>query len=342
MTTETSENFLFSESLQSEIKELRLKCEDTQELYWEVCGLLFFRYGVTPTANKLYQLVRKGSMSAPAEALGRFWKTLREKSRIRIECPDLPVALREVVGEMTGALWQRAQALAHESLDATRNEAQTSVLMAQSATEQAEIQAKLAQESREEIQVKFRSCEENLRSVEQKLAKEEGEKVVLQRQLEDHAHQRHQIHEALKTSQQEFAAELERQRITVTALEERYQVNLQRAVLETERERSNLLKLQEELEKTRQSAAEQQCEIQNAFRISQQEFTAELERQRIAAAAVEKRYHDDFQRTLREVDHERSNLLKVRDELEQVRSAATEQAERDRSSIDVLHHECAS
>ncbi len=39
-------------------------------LYREVCGLLFFRYGVTPTANKLYSLVRKGSMGTPAEGRG--------------------------------------------------------------------------------------------------------------------------------------------------------------------------------------------------------------------------------------------------------------------------------
>lgn len=39
--------------------------------------MLFFRYGITPTANKLYQLVRKGSMSAPSEALTRFWSARR-------------------------------------------------------------------------------------------------------------------------------------------------------------------------------------------------------------------------------------------------------------------------
>ncbi|AQV94132.1 hypothetical protein BJN34_09545 [Cupriavidus necator] len=34
-----------------------------------MCGLLFFRYGVTPTANKRYSLVHKGSMGTPAEVL---------------------------------------------------------------------------------------------------------------------------------------------------------------------------------------------------------------------------------------------------------------------------------
>lgn len=54
------------------VAELRERFPRTQDLYREVCVLLFFRHGITPTANKLYQLVRKGSMSAPTEALNHF------------------------------------------------------------------------------------------------------------------------------------------------------------------------------------------------------------------------------------------------------------------------------
>jgi hypothetical protein len=35
-------------------EQLRNKFPNTQELYREVCAVLFFRYGITPTANKLY------------------------------------------------------------------------------------------------------------------------------------------------------------------------------------------------------------------------------------------------------------------------------------------------
>src|SRR3546814_10049373 len=86
-------------ALTRDIEALRERFTQTQELYREVCALLFFRYGITPTANKLYQLVRKGSMSAPSEALTKFWADLREKSRTRVEHPDLPNALKDVAGE---------------------------------------------------------------------------------------------------------------------------------------------------------------------------------------------------------------------------------------------------
>src|SRR5476651_2530719 len=92
-----------------DIERLREQFQQTQDLYREVCTLLFFRYGMTPTANKLYQLVRKGSMTAPADALTKFWEDLREKSRVRIEHPDLPESLKSAAGDLTAVLWANAQ-----------------------------------------------------------------------------------------------------------------------------------------------------------------------------------------------------------------------------------------
>src|SRR5437762_2033139 len=85
--------------IQSEVDALKARFDDTKTLYREVCALLFFRYGLTPTANKLYQFVRKGSMSAPADALTKFWDDLRSKARVEIDHPDLPPELKAVAAE---------------------------------------------------------------------------------------------------------------------------------------------------------------------------------------------------------------------------------------------------
>lgn len=82
METIVNENQLIAE-----IEKLREQFPNTQDLYREVCTLLFFRYGTAPTANKLYQLVRKGSMSAPAEALNKFWSDLRERAAYESNIP---------------------------------------------------------------------------------------------------------------------------------------------------------------------------------------------------------------------------------------------------------------
>src|ERR1700689_2217584 len=94
--------------LAAEIDRLKTEFPKTRELYREVCTLLFFRFGLTPTANRLYQLVKRGSMSTPTAVLGEFWTELREKSRVRIEHPDLPADLQAAASKMVATLWTAA------------------------------------------------------------------------------------------------------------------------------------------------------------------------------------------------------------------------------------------
>jgi len=257
--------------LQAEIDELRARFNDTQELYREVCTLLFFRHGITPTANKLYQLVRKGSMSAPSEALTRFWESLREKSRVRIEHPDLPVELRDAAGEVIGALWQRAQVLAQESLSAVRSEAQASVLAAQASAEAAGAELKgLRQalaETREQLQVR----EAALRSTDQDLARERGAMAALQRQVEDAGQQGRELQEAIQATQQRFAHELEQQRAAAAAAQEQHTADMRRVLLDVDRERSAAAKAQKESEQARRLATEQSEKHRAALSALQQE-----------------------------------------------------------------------
>ncbi|MGH8856850.1 MAG: DNA-binding protein, partial [Polaromonas sp.] len=198
--------------LQAEIEALRTQFPETQELYREVCILLFFRHGITPTTNKLYQLVRKGSMSAPAEALNRFWETLREKSRIRIEHPDLPQPLRDAAGELVSALWQQAQAAAKEGLSMLRREAQAEVIAARTEAQAAQGAAVAAQDALASVQRELHARDEQLRGVQAELARAQGEASALQRQVDTGAEQRRELQDSLKATQQRFTAELEQQR----------------------------------------------------------------------------------------------------------------------------------
>jgi hypothetical protein len=78
----------------ADIDRLRSEATDTKSLYRSVAGLLFFKYGITPTANRLHQLVGKGSMSTAASVLARFWQELRKVSQLRLEHPGLPEPLQ--------------------------------------------------------------------------------------------------------------------------------------------------------------------------------------------------------------------------------------------------------
>src|SRR5262245_18524479 len=95
---------------------------DTRTLYREVCGLLFFRYGITPTTNKLYQLVCKGSMGTPAQVLQQFWQDLRASSRVTIEHPELPDSLKQVAADAVQAIRRAAGEAALAELATTRHD----------------------------------------------------------------------------------------------------------------------------------------------------------------------------------------------------------------------------
>ena len=243
--------------LSAEIEALRAQYPETPDLYREVCLLLFFRHGITPTTNKLYQLVRKGSMSAPAEALNRFWETLREKSRIRIEHPDLPQPLRDAAGELVSALWQQAQAAAREGLSTLRSEAQAEVIGARTEAQAAHGVATAAQEALTSVQQELQARDQQLRDVQAELARAQGEASALQRQVDTGAEQRRELQEALKATQQRFTAELEQQRAAAATGQQQYAADLRRALLEVDRERSAALKLHKELEQARRTLADQ-------------------------------------------------------------------------------------
>lgn len=263
-------------NIESEIREaidaLRDTTANTQELYREVCALLFFRYGITPTANKLYHFVRKGSMSAPAEALARFWAELREKSRVRIEHPDLPDTLKVAAGELVGRLWSEAQAAAQENLNAFREEATACITAADAAKQRAEQDRQAANQELEHLHEALDDSSERILSLERLLAPERAEKEALAGQLLA-ARRQHQALEAeLSAARKDFASELEKQRDALRRAEDRHEAAEKRALLEIDRERTTTAKAQKELAQIRQSNAELAQRRRDELRVLQQEL----------------------------------------------------------------------
>jgi chromosome segregation ATPase len=241
-------------ALQAEIDALRVQHADTQALYREVCVLLFFRHGITPTANRLYQLVRKGSMSAPAQALASFWETLREKSRVRIEHPDLPDSLREAAAELTATLWREAQSAADAALDVFRDEARAQVARAQADAEASTARSVAMAATLDTQRLRIDEQAARLRQLEQALAHEQGARAALDSQLEDAATQRRELQLALEHAQDAFAAEREQQRAAAHHAQARHDADMKRALLEVDRDRTTAARLQKELTQVRQEA----------------------------------------------------------------------------------------
>lgn len=248
MTTETE--------LQSDIETLRGRFTETKDLYREVCALLFFRYGITPTASKLYQFVRKGSMSAPAEALAKFWADLRSKARVEIDHPDLPPELKTSAAEAIADLWRQATAAARHELAVLRLEDQAAVEQAQGEEAQARQAAAEALASAETLRQQLAAAQESLQQRQTDLEAERRAHAgavarlqELQRHLEEARSQQERV-------RSDFSAELAKAREAVDVANGRSDAAERRALLEIDQERQARTKTDKQLEVLRGQLAQ--------------------------------------------------------------------------------------
>jgi chromosome segregation ATPase len=241
--------------LAAEIERLKAEFPKTRELYREVCALMFFRYGITPTANRLYQLVRRGSMSTPTAVLSEFWATLREKSRVRIEHADLPEDLQGAAGELMGALWTRATAAAQASLEALRLEVEDARRAAEGAT--AAVRADLAhtEVALEQRTAALLTAQVRIQELEQAQAASVATRGALEAELAREREVSRERDAALTQTRADFAAERDKLRASAELAETRWQAAEKRAQLEIERERTATARLQRDAEAAVQRAA---------------------------------------------------------------------------------------
>ena len=187
------------------IAALRQSHRDTRELYREVCGLLFFRYGITPTANMLYQHVRKGSMATPAQVLARFWSDLRERSRVRIEHPELPEPLRESAGELVMELWSRAQAAAARTFELQSAEAAQMAVAADARREQAEEDARLLDDRLISMGSELTEARAQAVDLGRQLATIQGRLASMTEMLRDQADEMRELRDELAVARRDVA-----------------------------------------------------------------------------------------------------------------------------------------
>jgi chromosome segregation ATPase len=235
-------------TLEADIEALRERVLDTQELYREVCALMFFRYGETPTANKLYQLVRKGSMSAPAKALRDFWTEVRDKTRVDVGQPDLPAEVASAAGELAATLWRLSGDAANAALEVFRQDAQREIAEAREharglAAERDTAIAAAEQTSRDAANVRTENAKLLARLVELETAK-----TMLADQLAQARNESAAAATALSEARREFAEELSKLRVMHNQSEQRLAATEKRALLEIDSERTAARQTRQELQ----------------------------------------------------------------------------------------------
>jgi chromosome segregation ATPase len=250
----------------ADIERLKAAHPKTRELYREVCALLFFRYGITPTANRLYQLVRRGSMGTPTSVLREFWAELREKSRVRIDHPDLPADLQAAAGELVAMLWTRSSASAQAALEALRVEAEAVKVVAQNAVTAMEGELSRTETALEQRTSALLAAQVRIQELEQGQAAGEATRRALEAEITRLQDENAARDRALAQARADFSEELEKLRASAGLAEERLRATEKRALLEIERERVASARLQKELDaatrRTEQGEARHRSELQ--------------------------------------------------------------------------------
>ncbi|SPB14663.1 ATPase [Caballeronia novacaledonica] len=250
--------------LAADIERLKVEFPKTRELYREVCALLFFRFGVPPTANRLYTLVRRGTMSTPASVLSEFWAELREKSRVRIEHPDLPPDLSEAAGELIGALWTRASTSAQAELTALREEVEAQRADAEQKVVTARGELGRTETALEQRAAALLAAQVEIREFERRQAEEAATRKALEAQIKRLGEEAVVRERELEKVRDTFSRDLEKLRGTADRAEERLRATEKRALLEIDRERSAVAKAQKELAEAAKRADKREAEHRRA------------------------------------------------------------------------------
>jgi len=242
-------------TLESDIEAAREHASDTQALYREVCALLFFRYGETPTANRLYQLVRKGSMSAPAKALREFWIEVREKTRVDVGRPDLPAEVAAAAGEFAAQLWRLSADAASAALDAFRQDADAQIAAAHEQARQHDGQRRQAEQQAEQAASDASALRARIGALDARVVELQTANDMLDAQLAASKEQIATAGAALADARRDFAAELAKLRRAHEQNEQRLAAAEKRALLEIEAERVAAQRLRKELQASQERSA---------------------------------------------------------------------------------------
>jgi len=257
------------QQLQTEIDALKTQFSETKDIYREVCVLLFFRYGITPTANKLYQYVRRGSMSAPADALNKFWVELREKSRVRIDRPDIPENISTLAGNLIADLWSEAQKAAQAGFSELVDNAAAEILKYRLQSEMAEQKLEENRQLLTETQAELKNAltrlseTENLHQVDI-LALADKEKTFKTLQNEKSF-----LEAELMKVQANYSVQIDKLHESLMLSDQRYRALESKTLLDIDRERQRAAKLEKELTRLNQTLTK--ARIANSNQLSKQQ-----------------------------------------------------------------------
>ncbi|OUL91749.1 DNA-binding protein, partial [Paraburkholderia hospita] len=189
---------------------------------------------------------------------------LREKSRVRIEHPDLPADLGAAAGELVATLWTRATASAQAELDALRAEVETQRTEAGQRVAAARDELGRTETALEQRTAALLVAQVEVRELEKAQAEGHAARQALEAEVSRLKAEAAARDRELEKVREGFSRDLDKLRETAERSEERLRATEKRALLEIDRERGAVAKLQKEIDETAKRADRREVEHQRA------------------------------------------------------------------------------
>lgn len=233
--------------LVQDVEVLRSQFPQVKDLYREVCRLMFFRYGIQPTANKLYQLVRKGTMSTPVQTVNNFWNELRLKNRVDVEYSGLPDTLREFAGEALSTLWKSALEVAKQNVkekhSVINNLESNNKLELENLKAQLKKMESLSAEQHSELTMLRKQLQES----EKRFLIDHQVSATQKEAVKTLQNEKSALEGSLKSVNNEFSAEFNKLHAALKLSEDKFRKLEARSFIEVDRERQRAYKLESEI-----------------------------------------------------------------------------------------------
>lgn len=203
-------------------------------------------------------------MSTPADVLNRFWQDLRDRTRVKIDHPDLPGAMKQVAAEAVLSIWRAASEAATGELAALRAEAPHQAHEAEAVRNLAAAELDVIRQAAAATQAELEATRAQLAGLRDALAAEREAHAATSARLQETHRQLDEAGNQLMQVKAEFTVELDRGRERVTAAEERAVSHEKRALREIDQERTARQKNEKQVEELRAQLQTTRTEMEDA------------------------------------------------------------------------------
>lgn len=316
------------------VADLATKYVGRADLSRETAGLLFFRYGIYPSAGLVHSYTRHGSMTDIAKDVQAFWQGIRETAGTKLNAstalPTIPESFVTQAGGLLEQMWLAASKSAEEALDAYRAEAKQEIVIERRAKEDAEAATRGAMEREAEAlaQAAAKIAEANasaersnqLREDALKaLAVESAEKALALSQIAEANSRADREQLAREKSEAGRVADAAVHHEQITKMQERYDGEVRFAKQQIEAARADHRALQKELDdqKTTNEHLERRRVHQEQRHQEQMSALQQVNAQQVGQINILAPQAERLMRQSLELQHDRDTAVARADRLEE-------------------------